>query len=225
VVSESLDELGFAVVPDVLRPAQREELLAVFATATAGRAGDRTGLRHAAVRELASCPAVRALVTPLLGPAALVHRATLFDKHPAANWVVAWHQDLVVPVEQRAEAAGFGPWSHKADGWHVQPSREVLEQLLAVRIDVDGSDADNGALRVLPGTHRLGVLSRPAIAACAARIAAVTVVVPPGGAVLMRPLLLHASVRARVARHRRVVHFEFAPGPLPGNVRFRATAT
>lgn len=224
MVPESLDELGFVVVPDVLPPALREPLLAVFAAATAGRAGDRTGLGHAAVRELAACSAVRALVEPLLGRNAAVHRATLFDKHPAANWLVAWHQDLVVPVAERSTEAGYGPWSQKSDGWHVQPPRDVLERLLAVRIDLDGSDADNGALRVLPGTHHLGVLSPPEVAACAARIAAVTAAVPAGGALLLRPLLLHASTRARVARHRRIVHLEFAPGPLAGGVRFRTVA-
>jgi len=159
VHAPSLDEHGFAIAADVVAPGLRERLLAVFAEATAGRAGNRTGLAHAAVRELARSTAVRALVEPVLGPTAFAHRATLFDKTPATNWLVGWHQDLVVPVRERRDVTGFGPWSQKDGTWHVQPPVEVLQRLLAVRIDLDGSDAANGALRVLPGTHLQGVLS------------------------------------------------------------------
>jgi len=36
-----------------------------------------------------------------------------------------------------------------------------------------------------------------------------------GGAVVMRPRLLHASSPVKTASHRRVIHLEFAAGPLP----------
>jgi ectoine hydroxylase-related dioxygenase (phytanoyl-CoA dioxygenase family) len=35
-----------------------------------------------------------------------------------------------------------------------------------------------------------------------------------GDALIMRPLLLHASSPARKAHHRRVIHLEFAPADL-----------
>jgi hypothetical protein len=42
-----------------------------------------------------------------------VQRATLFDKSPTANWLVVWHQDTALPVQERREAPGWGPWSVK----------------------------------------------------------------------------------------------------------------
>lgn len=216
----SLDEHGYAIATGVIAPELRDRLLAVFATATADRAGNRRGFAHAAVRELATCTAVRALVEPVLGSGAFAHRATLFDKTEGKNWLVAWHQDLIVPVQQHRDAPGFTAWSQKDGTWHVQPPADVLRNLLAVRIDLDGSDATNGALRVLPGTHREGVLLPSRIAALAAAIAPVLCTVPAGAALLLRPLLLHASSRATTPTHRRIVHLEFAAAELPGGLQF-----
>lgn len=220
----SLGADGFTIVDEVLDPALREALLVAFEGLGEGpagrRAGHRVGLAHEAVRALARSARVRALVDPVLGPGAFAHRATLFDKTPDANWLVAWHQDLVVPVQKRHETAGFGPWSSKADGWHVQPPLSVLEQLLAIRIDLDGSDLANGALRVLPATQTLGVLRPERIAELAQTVSPVTCCVPPGGALCLRPLLVHASSRATQPRHRRIVHLEFSANELPGGLAF-----
>jgi len=41
--------------------------------------------------------------------------------------------------------------------------------------------------------------------------------------ILMRPLLLHASSAATEPRRRRVVHLEYAAGPLPGGVEWFET--
>lgn len=89
---------------------------------------------------------------------------------------------------------------------------------MAIRIDLDGSDAANGALRVLPGTHRLGVLPPARTTELASRTGHVHV--PAGGALLMRPLLLHAWSRATAAAHRRIVHIEFAAEQLPAGLTF-----
>lgn len=214
----SLATDGFSVHSAVVAEPLAARLRTLFVP---GIAGDRTGLLHAAVRELAASPSVRALIEPVLGCAATAHRATLFDKPPDANWFVAWHQDLVVPVRERVDAPGYGPWSQKADGWHVQPPRDVLEGLLAVRVDLDGSGVRNGGVKVLPGSHGGGVLGAGEIAAWGGASAAVVPEVPRCGALCFRPLLLHASSRAVEPGHRRIVHLEFGPAELPGGVRWR----
>ena len=109
-----LDELGFDVVANGVPAAARSPLLAAFDEVVGERPGLRQGLAHAAVRTLACSPAVRALVEPVLGRSAFAFRATLFDKTPAANWWVGWHQDRTVPVQQRVDLPGYGPWSTKA---------------------------------------------------------------------------------------------------------------
>ena len=78
----------------------------------------------------------------------------------------------------------------------------------------------NGPLRVIAGSHVLGRLSGVQIDALRDFCVAVECPVAKGGAILMRPLLLHASSVARSPRHRRVVHLEFASGPLPMGLRW-----
>ena len=103
------------------------------------------------------------LVRPHLPAEPVPVRGIYFDKRPETNWLVAWHQDLTLALKERVEVPGFGPWSLKEGVPHVQPPVGMLEQMLSVRLHLDDADATNGALRVLPGTHRLGRLNAEAI--------------------------------------------------------------
>jgi ectoine hydroxylase-related dioxygenase (phytanoyl-CoA dioxygenase family) len=103
---------------------------------------------------------------------------------------------------------------------HVQPPGEILEEMLAVRSRLDACGSDNGALRVIPGSHRHGRLTSEAIQDWIAGGDAVTCGLPAGGALLMRPLLLHASSEATSPAHRRVLHVELAANPLPGGLEW-----
>ena len=98
---------------------------------------------------------------------------------------------------------------------HVQPPMKLLEQMLTERLHLDDTDADNGALRVLSGTHRLGRLSAEAIQGCRETHEEILCEAEAGDVLLMRPLLLRASSRSSSARRRRVLHIEFAGFPLP----------
>ena len=92
----------------------------------------------------------------------------------------------------------------------MQPPISVLERMVAVRVHLDDCGADNGPVRVLPGSHRAGRLRAAEIAGWRQRIAEVSCIVPRGGLLVMRPLLLHASSPARRPGHRRVIHIEYA---------------
>jgi ectoine hydroxylase-related dioxygenase (phytanoyl-CoA dioxygenase family) len=72
---------------------------------------------------------------------------------------------------------------------------------------------------VIPGSHRHGKLSHVQIQGWREQEEA-TCLVPQGGALLMRPLLLHASSAAQVPGHRRVIHLEYAADPLPGGLEW-----
>lgn len=142
-------------------------------------------------------------------------RGLLFDKTPESNWKVPWHQDLSIAVAARVEAPGFGPWSVKDGVVHVQPPVEVLETMITLRLHLDDCGPDNGPLRVLPGTHALGKVAAPP-----ENVSEVVCCLPAGGALLMRPLLLHASSPAVAPGRRRVIHLEFASGALPGGLEW-----
>ena len=148
-------------------------------------------------------------------------RGILFDKTPDANWLVPWHQDLSIAVRERRYVPGFGPWSVKAGVHHVQPPGEILDQMLTVRIHLDACPAENGPLRVIPGSHR-SLLSPNELARRVNEESSVACCVEAGDALLMRPMLAHTSAPARIPAHRRVVHIEYAACELPGALEWHA---
>jgi ectoine hydroxylase-related dioxygenase (phytanoyl-CoA dioxygenase family) len=174
----------------------------------------------AAVRDLIEGRVIRELVGSVIGKDARVVRSILFDKTAERNWGVPWHQDLTIAVAERRETVGFTGWSVKDGVNHVQAPREVLERMLAVRLHFDDCGAENGPLRVLPGTHRDGWLDTESIERAKAEVEEAVCFVERGGAVLMKPLLLHASSRATKPGHRRVLHLEFAAEELPSGLRY-----
>ncbi|MGB2632383.1 MAG: phytanoyl-CoA dioxygenase family protein [Candidatus Acidiferrum sp.] len=183
--------------------------------------GQRNLLGVPSVRQLAASESVRTLVEGILGPDCHAVKGILFNKTPESNWKVAWHQDLTIAVRQRIEITGFGPWTIK-DGVHnVQPPTEILAGILAIRIHLDDNTVENGPLRVVRGSHKHGRLSSEQIAGWDKSVA-VTCTVPKGGALLMRPLVLHASSACIIPRSRRVVHLEFTALSLPGGLEWHS---
>ena len=124
---------------------------------------------------------------------------------------MCWHQDRAIAVAKRQELPGWGPWTVKAGVVHVLPPAAVLEKMITVRLHLDDCDENNGPLRVLPGSHRHGILSAEQLAALRKQVPEVACLLPCGGALVMSPLLLHASSPAQSPLHRRVLHIEFAP--------------
>ena len=214
-VAEQFDHLGYAIVDDVL--SQTESLQIIAQLDLLGRTGP-------GMRNLLDEPWCRSLVSKLKAnsrianilPVDLVSiQCTLFDKTPEANWLVAIHQDLSVPVKQRVSHPALGVWSEKDDQLHVQAPVELLGKLIALRLHIDKCGSENGALRVVPGSHRHGRLGQYECCEHRDQHGDATCEVDAAGAMLMRPLLLHASSKARAPLRRRVLHFLFAP-KLPG---------
>jgi len=172
------------------------------------------------VQRLASSEKILSLITPLLGPKAFAVRAIFFDKTPQTNWHVAWHQDLAIPVHQKMTVDGFGPWSVKAGVPHAHAPASVLENMLTIRLHLDDSIGPNGALRVLPGSHKCGRMTNMDIEEWAQTKEQVICEVLKGGALAMRPLLLHSSLQSQQPSHRRVLHLEFTANQLPGGLKW-----
>jgi ectoine hydroxylase-related dioxygenase (phytanoyl-CoA dioxygenase family) len=103
----------------------------------------------------------------------------------------------------------------------VQPPVAVLEQLVAVRIHLDDCLVESGALRVVPQSHSQGRLSRERVEDLRRQNGETVVPVARGGALIMRPLILHASSKATSLAPRRVLHFVFGPPKLPLGLEWR----
>jgi hypothetical protein len=222
--SATLKEDGAAVLPFGLERSMVSRLVAAVKQPEVGEGVRRRGDVYAVRNLIALVPAVleplsvsplRSLVESILGPRVFAVDGILFNKTLRANWKVTWHQDLSIAVRRRVDVPGFGPWSTKAGVAHVQPPVSVLENMLALRLHLDDTGEDNGALRVVPGSHRLGRLSAKAIAEITAAGRAKVCAVAAGDIVAMRPLCLHASSSAKQATNRRVVHLVLAAHELP----------
>jgi len=210
-VSAEFAEAGYVVIADVLN----SDELNIVARNVGGPATDALGRRklldarwcQELARRLTREPRLSAVI-PADGRAV---QCTLFEKSLGRNWLVALHQDLSIPVAERIDSARCTGWSEKDGSLFVQPPMSVLEELVAIRVHLDDCDERNGALRVVPGSHRLGRLS-PAQAREAREVRGDRrVSVAMGGVMVMRPLLLHASSKVSLDLPRRVLHFVFGP--------------
>jgi ectoine hydroxylase-related dioxygenase (phytanoyl-CoA dioxygenase family) len=222
---ESIELHGFAIAPNAVSSETKTSLidelreLSLRETAISRRQSVysiRNLLRLSpAIHELANSSAIRSFVEPVLGPDVFAVRAIYFDKTPENNWPVAWHQDVAVPIKHKIAVAGFGPWTIKTGILHALAPAWVLEKMLTIRLHLDETTLANGALRVIPGSHRQGRLSPEEIRTQAAQSPAIACEVAAGDILAMRPLLLHASSPALHPSHRRVLHLEFASHQLP----------
>lgn len=213
---------GFCIARDVLSSGERQALLESLGPLSG--AGRRGLLAVPAVARLAHSTTLVDLVRPHLSAEPRPVRAIYFDKSSEANWLVPWHQDLTIALRSQADMPGFGPWSLKDGVPHVQPPVELLAQMLTIRLHLDDADESNGALQVLPGSHRFGRLTAARIQQLRAEQSLFLCSVAAGDALLMRPLLLHASSRSTSDRHRRVLHIEYAAFSLPGELEWHEVA-
>jgi len=94
----------------------------------------------------------------------------------------------------------------------------MLESNFTIRIHLDDTDENNGALRVIPGSHLGGIQRSETMDWRTEK--EVTCKVSKGGIMLMRPLLLHASSRTTSNKRRRVIHIEFSNKPLPASLKW-----
>lgn len=202
---------GHVIIPGVLdAPAVNAIDTALADTAVHG-AGSRRMLDAGWCRDLGTSLPRHAALGPFLVDAPVPVQCTLFDKSDDRNWLVAMHQDLAMPVRERVEHPDLGAWSRKEGTDFVIAPAGLLERMVAVRLHLDDCGAANGPLRVVPESHRYGRLDAAGSERLRSEAGEVECLVDCGGALVMRPLILHASSHAQATGRRRVLHFLFGP--------------
>ncbi len=181
------------------------------------------GIRNAekkldCIAKLAHSEKILAKARSILGDEPQLVRAIFFDKNPEKNWLVSWHQDKTVSVNKKEHIDGWGPWSLKDNTHHVQPSESVLNNMVTFRIHLDDTNADNGCLKVIPNSHKRGVLTQIEIDSLVKSEVSIECEANAGDMLIMRPLILHASSKAKSPKHRRVIHLEFSSYDLPNDI-------
>ncbi len=157
----------------------------------------------------------------LIGEAARPVRVILFDKTPETNWSVAWHQDRTIAVRARIETEGFGPWSVKDGIVHVEPPIEILDGMVTLRLHLDDCSADNGPLKVVLGSHQLGVVPAYRAAGLAEALPVQVCTAHAGDVWACATLILNASERAVTPDRRRVLQIDYAAIDLPDGLAWR----
>lgn len=174
-----------------------------FSAEGGGRAGIRRVMGNPQVNAMAHDPRLRSLAG-----GGVPFRATLFNKTSRANWLIPWHQDTALPLSRKFDDSAWGPWSCKGGVWYSHAPEWALRQVVALRVHLDGSTLDNGPLRVIPGSHHK-LLTDAEVEAAAQLALAVDCVVPRGGVIAIRPLIIHASSKIVNDLPRRVLHIEY----------------
>jgi ectoine hydroxylase-related dioxygenase (phytanoyl-CoA dioxygenase family) len=213
--AEELNQNGFAIMAGVYSSVEinaiNEQIHLIHGNKPLF--GERQFLqRTPGLLELLLSESMRKLINEV-APKSFFIKSIYFDKPPASNWRVNWHQDLTIYVQEKIETLGFKNWTKKNGEFGVQPPTEYLGNIVALRIHLDDTDETNGALKVIPHSHSVGVLRSQTVSFTDSD--SVTCSVPAGGVMLMKPLLFHSSSRTTTEKQRRVIHLELCSLELP----------
>jgi len=223
----NLQHRGFSVVNNIFSEDELKGMLTLLADLIATdnplfrRTADLFAIRQflkvqPQMKRLVFNSKIANLISSLFGDEYFIVKSIYFDKPPQSNWFVACHQDLTISVKEKIEMQGFGPWTVKQGQFAVQPPLSILEDNFTLRIHLDDTTAENGALKVIPGSHLKGIFRPETVDRQNEREEFCEV--EKGGVMLMKPLLLHASNRSINKERRRVIHIEFSRKELPGNM-------
>jgi ectoine hydroxylase-related dioxygenase (phytanoyl-CoA dioxygenase family) len=142
---------------------------------------------------LARDPRILDIVEGLLGPNIMLYYSMYMMKPPFEGFEAPWHQDFAFFVHDAAN-------------------------LLACQVYIDDSTIENGCIRVVPGSHKLGLLNHfkdgqftgvLQVDTTAFDEQQMAVPVPAGGMVIWHSLTLHSSQPNRSPRPRRAMVFEY----------------
>jgi ectoine hydroxylase-related dioxygenase (phytanoyl-CoA dioxygenase family) len=214
---------GYTIVNDVFNEAGIQQIIQIIDSANQNSDLFRKTKQLFAIRQfLKEIPRLQPLVLnkqvnmligQVFGANYFPVKSIYFDKSGGSNWFVSYHQDLTISVNKKVDIEGFGPWTIKQNQFAVQPPLNILRNNFTLRIHLDDTDENNGALKVIPGSHKKGIYRPETIdwnieteEVCTVR---------KGSVMIMSPLLLHASGRTVNQKQRRVLHIEFSNTHLP----------
>lgn len=161
---------------------------------------------------------LREIIRSNFGENYFITKSIYFDKPEKSNWFVAYHQDLTISVDKKVETENFENWTTKQNQFAVQPPKEILEQNFTIRIHIDKTTKENGALKVLNKSHKNGIVRTENIEFI--NETETICEVEKGGIMIMKPLLFHASNKTTNNERRRVIHIEFSNQKLPNELEW-----
>jgi hypothetical protein len=224
----SLDENGFVTVDNIYSDIEIENIISCINSADSSGSTFRKSTDLFAIRQfLKEIPKTTplifnhnllALINSLFGSDFFIVKSIYFDKPEQSNWFVSYHQDLTISVDNKADIKGYGPWTVKQNQFAVQPPIDILQSIYTIRIHLDDTDENNGALKIIAGSHSKGIYRPETIDWT--KETETNCSVAKGSVMIMRPLLLHSSSRTTNNNKRRVIHIEFCDKKLADNLNW-----
>lgn len=191
---------GYEVISGVVGDEELRRIGAVLETAFA--ASTRLALRHediAAMSQLVRCRV--AAVLPIIAGAQCIS-CHYFNKCDDENWMVPLHRDEYFICNEHVRAGDAAVSTIKeGERFGLYPF-PLLRRIIAVRVAIDRISQDNGPLRVIPRSDGEGFVPSDLDRG-------VEVLQEPGDALIMSPLIYHASGRIAGGGRRRVLHFAY----------------
>ncbi|MHC0446042.1 phytanoyl-CoA dioxygenase family protein [Flavobacterium sp. 3-218] len=229
--SNQVDNEGFSIINNVFSENEIENIISLIENKTAANQENATFRKSQdlfAIRQFhkeipETLPVIfneklQEIIENTFGEGFFITKSIYFDKPEKSNWFVAYHQDLTISVDQKIEVKNFENWTVKQNQFAVQPPAEILENNFTIRIHIDKTTKDNGALKVINNSHSKGILrienldfEKEKETICE---------VEKGGIMIMKPLLFHASNKTTNNERRRVIHIEFSKQQLPSGLEW-----
>ncbi|MET3026387.1 phytanoyl-CoA dioxygenase family protein [Flavobacterium sp. UW10123] len=229
--SKQIDSEGFSIINNVFTENEIENVISLIENkakndsdnATFRKSEDLFAIRqfHKEMPEILDFifnENLKEIIESNFGKGYFITKSIYFDKPEKSNWFVPYHQDLTISVDQKIEIENFENWTVKQNQFAVQPPTEILENNFTIRIHIDKTTKDNGALKVINNSHSKGILrienldfEKEKETICE---------VEKGGIMIMKPLLFHASNKTTNNERRRVIHIEFSKQQLPNGLEW-----
>ena len=226
---KEIESEGFVIMENIYSIAEVENLISVIESVTENEIKKSTfrqsqdlfairqfhkeipeALKHIFTEKL------NEIITATFGEDFFITKSIYFDKPEKSNWFVSYHQDLTISVDKKVALENFQNWTNKQNQFAVQPPIEILENNFTIRIHLDKTTKDNGALKVINKSHRNGISRIENL-----RLENETICeVDKGGIMVMKPLLFHASNKTTNNERRRVIHLEFSNTELPNELNW-----
>lgn len=223
---QELNELGFSVIENIYSTEEIQAIVYCIDNLDTSKPIFRKSADLFAIRQfLKEAPEIKPLlfnaklknaIQKIAGDDYFIVKSIYFDKPETSNWFVSYHQDLTISVDKKQETEDFEFWTSKHNQFAVQPSLAILENIFTIRIHLDDTDENNGALKVVEKSHLKSIYRPETIDWNTEK--EVICNVEAGGIMLIKPLLLHGSNKTINHKKRRVIHIEFSNKTLPNDL-------
>ncbi len=225
---EKIDSKGFAIVENIFSNEEVELLIQIISNTDSSNLSFRKSKDLFAIRQffkevpeaagIIFNEKLKILIAETFGDNFFIVKSIYFDKPEESNWFVSWHQDLTISVNKKIELEGFAFWTKKQNQFAVQPPMNILQDNFTIRIHLDETDENNGALKIIPKSH-LKNIYRPENIDWSIETEEICRV-KKGGLMFMKPLLLHSSGKTTNNNKRRVLHIECSRSILPNGLEW-----